>query len=109
MCGNAGVSAPDKADLPPAICGKDEIVPSGNRPNVLAIAPAVAKQLLSKGCDVVFVIWDVFPESRDQGGTTDCKVHRKTLDDNLKAARMDGKPIRACQFFCVSRAGYVSC
>jgi Domain of unknown function (DUF4276) len=78
---------------PGAICGKDEIVPSGNRPNVLKVAPMVAKKLLANGCDAVFVIWDVFPEWREHGGTTDCKVHRATLDENLKTAELVGKPI----------------
>lgn len=82
-----------KLICPNAVCGQEEIVPSGNRPNVLTVAPAVARQLLRDGCDFVFVIWDVFPEWRDHGGTTDCRVHRKTLDDNLKTAQMSGKPI----------------
>jgi Domain of unknown function (DUF4276) len=78
---------------PDAVCGQDEIVPRGNRPSVLKDAPTVARNLLNSGCDVVFVIWDVFPEWRDQGGTTDCEAHRKTLDDNLKNAKMADKPI----------------
>lgn len=35
----------------------------------------------------------IFPEWPDQDGTTDCKVHRKTLIDNLEAAALTGKPI----------------
>lgn len=78
---------------PEAICTKEEIVPSGNRPSVLKDAPKVAQSLLAAGCDVVFVLWDVFPEWPDAGGTTDCKEHRKTLNDNLKAAKMTAAPI----------------
>src|SRR2546423_1232591 len=70
-----------------------DIVPSGSRPAVLDSAPSVAKNLFATGCDVVFVIWDVFPEWRDSGGTTDCKEQVKTLVANLVVAKMDDKPI----------------
>jgi hypothetical protein len=78
---------------PEALCGHSEIVPSGNRPKVLKQAPIVARDLLKSGCDVVFVFWDVFPEWRDEGGSTDCKVHRKTFDEGLAAAKLTGQPI----------------
>lgn len=70
-----------------------DIVPSGNRPSVLAKAPNEAKRLLEGGCTIVFVMWDVFPEWRDHGGTADCKDHLKILDDGMKAANMSGKPV----------------
>lgn len=82
-----------KLICPKAICGQAEIVPSGNRPKVLQEAPIVARILLDSGCDAVFVMWDVFPEWREQGGTTDCRVHCKTLADNLQAAGMVDLPI----------------
>jgi hypothetical protein len=62
-----------------------EIVPTGNRPRVLAKAPTVAKKLFDEGCATVFVVWDVFPEWRDQGGTTDCKRHCKDLEASIQA------------------------
>ena len=82
-----------KLICPEAICGDAEIVPSGNRPNVLKKAPIIASLLLESGCDVVFVMWDVFPEWRDEGGSTDCEEHRQTLDAGLTAAKMNKKPI----------------
>lgn len=62
-----------------------EIVPIGNRPNVLRQAPTVAKKLFDEGCIAVFVMWDVFPEWRDNGGTTDCVEHRRELDASIAA------------------------
>lgn len=70
-----------------------DIVPSGNRPQLLTSAAKQAKNLLEQGCSAVFVIWDVFPDWPDHGGTTDCKMHRKTLMENLASAGMKGKPI----------------
>lgn len=70
-----------------------EIVPSGNRPTVLNDAPKHAKHLFDQGCDAVFVVWDVFPEWRDEGGTTDCREHNRTLEGNLCAAGMAKLPI----------------
>ena len=69
------------------LCPRAElkVVPTGNRPTVLAEAPKVAKRLFDEGCTTVFVIWDVFPEWRDAGGTTDCKQHRKDLDASVRA------------------------
>src|SRR5207302_5030558 len=72
-----------------------DIVPSGNRPAVLKGVPIRARNLLATGCDVVFVIWDVFPEWPDTGGTTDCTEHVKELVANLAAAKMDNSPIIA--------------
>jgi hypothetical protein len=77
------------------ICPKAtwDIVPSGSRPKVLRNAPIEAKKMLETGCDVVFILWDVFPEWPDQGGSTDCKEHCKTLDANLLAANLADKRI----------------
>ena len=70
-----------------------DIVPSGKRPNVLKNAPVEAEKLLATGCTVVFVFWDIFPKWPDEGGTTDCKEHRRTLDANMKAAKMTNQSI----------------
>jgi len=70
-----------------------EIVPTGNRPTVLAEAPKVAKRLFDEGCSTVFVMWDVFPEWRDHGGTTDCTQHRKDLVASIKAFKQKLGPI----------------
>ena len=75
------------------LCPRAEIdvVPTGNRPAVLKEAPTVAQRLFEAGCNTVFVIWDVFPEWRDHGGTTDCKQHRKALNTNIEAFNGSGR------------------
>jgi len=70
-----------------------EIMPTGNRPTVLAEAPKIAKRLFDEGCSTVFVMWDVFPEWRDHGGTKDCTQHRKDLDASIKAFKQRLGPI----------------
>jgi hypothetical protein len=58
-----------------------DIVPCGNRLQVLELAPVVAQRLLNQGCASVIVMWDVFPEFRDQGGTSDCRETGRGQDD----------------------------
>lgn len=66
-----------------------DIVPSGNRPNVIKQAPAIAKRLLNEGCVAVFIMWDVFPGWRDSGQVADCRPQLAELIKNLQAANVD--------------------
>lgn len=93
-----GVDCPDEKVLLRAIkllCPRAivDIVPAGNRRNLLSEAPRIAQNLLNDGCTAVFVVWDVFPGWEDQGGTTDCTVHRNTLLTNLGAAKVSKERI----------------
>lgn len=60
-----------------------------NKPNLVQNCGASAAQLLSKGCDRVIIIWDLYPAWREKGERPCRREDRQAILKSLKTAAVD--------------------
>lgn len=101
-CGPQGADLKVCKNLVGRIRPADEFVAItlDNKPKLISGCGEAAKQLIKSGCETVYIIWDLFPDWRDDRTRPCMKEDRDNIFDSLNAAQV---PLDRVYLVCIEQ------
>lgn len=71
-----------------------------NKPKLISGCGEAAKQLIKSGCETIYIIWDLFPDWRDDRTRPCMKEDRDNIFDSLNAVQV---PLEKVHLVCIEQ------